>query len=645
MKGNGTAGHLSALLTIIIWGTTFISTKILLTDFQPVEILFFRFVMGLLALLVVYPQPLKGTNRQQELTFAAAGLCGICLYYLLENIALTYTMASNVGVIISVAPFFTAILSHLFLKEEKPHTSFFIGFVVAMTGIALISFNGSKLELNPTWDLLALLAALIWACYSVLTKKISGYGYHTILTTRRVFCYGILFMLPTLFLFDFRLELARFANPVYLFNILFLGLGASALCFVTWNFAVKALGAVKTSVYIYMVPVITVVTSVAILHEKITALAAVGTVLTLASHRTATWKTFALARPKSCWSKVFPPLRRHCKPAFPIKATSPIISTDLLDWPPVSIGTSSRIRRKCRMKGNGTAGHLSALLTIIIWGTTFISTKILLTDFQPVEILFFRFVMGLLALLVVYPQPLKGTNRQQELTFAAAGLCGICLYYLLENIALTYTMASNVGVIISVAPFFTAILSHLFLKEEKPHTSFFIGFVVAMTGIALISFNGSKLELNPTWDLLALLAALIWACYSVLTKKISGYGYHTILTTRRVFCYGILFMLPTLFLFDFRLELARFANPVYLFNILFLGLGASALCFVTWNFAVKALGAVKTSVYIYMVPVITVVTSVAILHEKITALAAVGTALTLAGLLLSESKLFLRKEA
>ncbi len=296
------------------------------------------------------------------------------------------------------------------------------------------------------------------------------------------------------------------------------------------------------------------------------------------------------------------------------------------------------------MERNGTMGHLASLLTIIIWGTTFISTKILLVDFQPVEILFFRFVMGLIALLLVYPHRLKGTSKAQELTFAAAGLCGICLYYLLENIALTYTMASNVGVIISVAPFFTALLSHVFLKEEKPKANFFIGFAVAMAGIFLISFNGSKLELNPVGDLLALLAALIWACYSVLTKKISGYGYHTILTTRRIFCYGILFMIPPLFLFDFRLELARFANPVYLFNIIFLGLGASALCFVTWNFAVKVLGAVKTSIYIYMVPVITVVTSVVILHEKITAMAAVGTVLTLAGLLLSESKLFLRKE-
>lgn len=296
------------------------------------------------------------------------------------------------------------------------------------------------------------------------------------------------------------------------------------------------------------------------------------------------------------------------------------------------------------MRSNHTMGHLASLLTIIVWGTTFISTKILLDDFKPVEILFFHFVMGLIALLLVYPRRLKGTSKQQELIFVAAGLCGICLYYLLENIALTYTMASNVGVIISIAPFFTALLSHLFLKEEKPRANFFIGFAVAMAGIFLISFNGSKLELNPAGDLLALLAAFIWACYSVLTKKISGYGYHTILTTRRIFCYGILFMIPTLFLLDFKLELARFANPIYLFNIIFLGLGASALCFVTWNFAVKVLGAVKTSIYIYMVPVITVVTSVVILHEKITALAAVGTALTLAGLLLSESKLFLRKE-
>lgn len=292
------------------------------------------------------------------------------------------------------------------------------------------------------------------------------------------------------------------------------------------------------------------------------------------------------------------------------------------------------------MESKKSVGHLAALLTIIIWGTTFISTKILLVDFKPVEILFFRFVMGYLVLLIICPRQLKGLEKKQELTFVAAGLCGICLYYLLENIALTYTMASNVGVIISVAPFFTAILAHLFMKsEEKLRANFFVGFVVAMAGIVLISFNGSSLELNPMGDILALIAAFVWACYSILTKKISSYGYPVILTTRRTFFYGILFMIPTLFFFDFKMELSRFENISYLLNILYLGLGASALCFVTWNFAVKVLGAVKTSVYIYMVPVITVVTSVLILHERVTLLSGVGTILTLVGLFLSESKI------
>lgn len=284
-------------------------------------------------------------------------------------------------------------------------------------------------------------------------------------------------------------------------------------------------------------------------------------------------------------------------------------------------------------------GHIAALFTIVLWGTTFISTKILLTDFYPIEILFFRFVMGFLALVIVSPKLLRGTTLKQELTFAGAGLCGICLYYLLENIALTYTMASNVSVICSTAPFFTGIVAHFFLKgKEKLKPNFFIGFAVAMVGICLISFNGSQLNLNPMGDLLALLAAVIWAFYSVLTKKISAFGYSTILTTRRVFAYGIVFMIPTLFFFDFHLDFQRFTHPIYLFNIIFLGLGASALCFVAWNYAVKVLGAVKTSIYIYMVPVVTVITSILVLHERITTMAAMGILLTLMGLFLSEKK-------
>ncbi len=284
-------------------------------------------------------------------------------------------------------------------------------------------------------------------------------------------------------------------------------------------------------------------------------------------------------------------------------------------------------------------GHLAAVFTIIIWGTTFISTKILLEGFLPVEILFFRFVIGYTALLLLYPKKLKVTDRKHEPVFVFAGLCGICLYYLLENIALTFTFASNVGVIMSTAPFFTAILSHLFfISEEKLRLRFFIGFVCAMVGIIFISYNGMKFTLDPLGDFLALSAALVWACYSLLVRKISKMGYPVFLSTRRTFFYGIIFMIPAAWFSDFRLDLFRFTHSIYLFNMIFLGLGASAFCFVTWNFAVRELGTVKTSVYIYLVPVITVFTSALVLKEQLTALMGIGAALTLAGLILSEQK-------
>ena len=292
------------------------------------------------------------------------------------------------------------------------------------------------------------------------------------------------------------------------------------------------------------------------------------------------------------------------------------------------------------MKNETVLGHLLTFMTIVIWGTTFVSTKVLLESFTPIEILFFRFTLGYLALWLIYPRRFRKSEHvapHQELYFAAAGLCGVTLYFLLENIALTYTFASNVGVIISVAPFFTAIMADWLLEGEPLRKRFFIGFAAALTGIILIGLNGNfVLKLNPIGDILATLAAVVWACYSILMKKIGAFRINMVLCTRRVFFYGLLFMVPALFLFDCRLGLERFASPTNTLNLLYLGFGASALCFVTWNWAVRILGAVKTTVYIYLVPVITVVSSVIILHETITPLAVVGTALTLTGLIVSQ---------
>lgn len=286
------------------------------------------------------------------------------------------------------------------------------------------------------------------------------------------------------------------------------------------------------------------------------------------------------------------------------------------------------------------SGHICAIFTILIWGTTFISTKLLLDAFTPMEILVLRFSIGYIALWLVH-RKFMACERKHELYFLGAGICGVTLYFMLENFALTYTLASNVGVIISIAPFFTALFELFFLHGKRPNGFFLLGFLLAVGGIYLISFQGSEVNIHPFGDGLAVIAAIVWAMYSTLTKKISGFGYATIPTTRRIFFYGLLCMFPLVMMFDFHFDISKIFNIAYIGNILFLGFAASALCFVTWNQAITILGSLKTSVYIYLVPVITTVASMLVLHETISIPAYIGILLTISGLLLSQYK---RKE-
>lgn len=284
-------------------------------------------------------------------------------------------------------------------------------------------------------------------------------------------------------------------------------------------------------------------------------------------------------------------------------------------------------------------GHALACMTILIWGTTFISTKVLLRDITPLQILFTRFMIGYLALWAVCPRLTKIRRKKEELYFLAAGLCGVTLYFLMENIALTYTQASNVGIIVAVSPFFTMFFGIWLLKQRRPGVRFFIGFLIAMTGILCISLEGSqRLQLNPKGDLQALGAAAVWALYSTITKKISSFGYTTIPMTRRIFFYGLLCMLPVILFSGMKLPAMEQLTMVNIANILFLGLGASALCFVSWNSAVRILGTVQTSVYIYAVPVVTTLASVWILKETVTVIGIAGIVMILSGLLMSQNE-------
>ena len=289
------------------------------------------------------------------------------------------------------------------------------------------------------------------------------------------------------------------------------------------------------------------------------------------------------------------------------------------------------------MKHALALGHILAILVSLVWGTTYVSTKVLLTAFHPVEILLYRFILAWAVLFLCAPRPLLPRGVKSELTYLLSGLMGLTLYSTLENYALQFSLASTVGLIVSSSPMFTALLMWLCRKARRPGPAFFTGFALAMLGIALISLaEGDSFDLNPIGILLALGSAISWGGYGVSLTVAPAGELSGIQATRKIFFWGVLLTLPVAWAGGVSFSLARLAQPVLLGNVLYLGVGASALCFLAWNKSTVLIGPVATNVYLYLQPVVTVAASLLVLSEPVTPLTLAAVALILCGLALSQ---------
>lgn len=282
------------------------------------------------------------------------------------------------------------------------------------------------------------------------------------------------------------------------------------------------------------------------------------------------------------------------------------------------------------MKDHGRlTGYLFALFTILVWGSTFISSKKLLVFYTPAQIMLTRFLLAYCALWLLRPRRLPLTLRQEG-AFLLLGLTGCSIYFYTENTALTCTLASNVSIIVAAAPIFTAVIAHLAGVERFRRNTLW-GFLIAFTGVVLVVCNGTfVLKLNPRGDLLALCAALCWAVYSVLLRRTEG-AMDLILVTRRTLFWGLVTALPLVLLEGAPFPAAPLLTPTVAGNFLFLGLLGSGLCYVLWNNAFRLLGVVSTNNFIYLGPFITIVTARIFLQESISPLALLGAALITAG--------------
>lgn len=283
-------------------------------------------------------------------------------------------------------------------------------------------------------------------------------------------------------------------------------------------------------------------------------------------------------------------------------------------------------------------GHLGALVCVIMWGASFVSTKVLLNNgMQPVEIYLYRFALAYLLILLFKHSRICCNNWRDEALLCMCGLLSGSIYFLAENFALRYTLVTNVSLLTSLSPLITTLLIGLWYRSERPGPGMLTGSMVAFLGVACVIFNSSfNLEINPLGDMLGLAAALSWSLYSILLKKLNAV-YDTWFITRKTFFWGVVTGLPFLAVepphFYF-LEVFRY--PAVWGNILFLGLGASLIAFFLWAVTVKKVGAVKANNYMYLQPIVTLVISVVLLHEHVSAIGIMGICLILGGLWLGD---------
>lgn len=286
--------------------------------------------------------------------------------------------------------------------------------------------------------------------------------------------------------------------------------------------------------------------------------------------------------------------------------------------------------------------HVVAILTVAVWGLTFISTKMLIGHgLLAHEIFLLRFLVAYIGIWFISSRPsrrLFADNWKDELWMLLGGVTGGSFYFLTENTALDITLVTNVSFIVCTAPLLTAILSILIYKEERATRGLVIGSLVALAGVAFVVYNGSfVLKISPLGDFLAFLAALGWALYSLIMRKLFT-RYSPTFITRKIFFYGLLTILPVFLVSPWHLSAGQLLHPVVLFNLLFLGVVASLICFVVWNVVLKHLGTVEASNYIYLNPLFTLFGSVVWLDETLTGMACVGIVLILAGVYLAEKR-------
>ncbi len=278
---------------------------------------------------------------------------------------------------------------------------------------------------------------------------------------------------------------------------------------------------------------------------------------------------------------------------------------------------------------------LEALFTVIVWGASFIATKVALRDLSPVTLVWMRFGIGviILCLAAAARRQLAWPERKELGYFALLGFLGITFHQWLQSTGLLTAQASTTAWIVATTPVFMALLGWGFLKEKLSRSQVF-GILLAGLGVLLVVSKGDLSTLTAgrfgtPGDFLILISAPNWAVFSILSRR----GLQQYAPTRMmlyVMGFGWLFSSLLLFTGSGLGEIARMSSDGWM-AMIFLGIFVSGGAYIAWYDALAVIPASQIGAFLYLEPLVAVVVAAALLAEPLLWASLLGGVIILAG--------------
>jgi len=278
---------------------------------------------------------------------------------------------------------------------------------------------------------------------------------------------------------------------------------------------------------------------------------------------------------------------------------------------------------------------LEVLFTVVVWGASFIATKVALRDLSPVTLVWMRFGIGVVILgIATAARRQFALPARNELGYLALlGFLGITLHQWLQSTGLQTAQATTTGWIIASIPVFMALLGWGFLKEKLNQMQV-AGIAISALGVLLVVSKGSLSGLTTgkfgtIGDFLILLSAPNWAVFTILSRR--GLQQHP--ATRMMFYvmgFGWLFSTVLLFTGPGIGEIGRMTFDGWL-AMGFLGVIVSGLAYIAWYDALKVIPAAQIGTFLYLEPVVTMLLAAGMLGESLLFASVLGGGLILLG--------------